>query len=430
MRRIDMKYGKDEIAIELPKAWEEQIEIIGAPPENHVFRAEDDRAMILDALDHPHGSPPLESLVSPGDNVVIVTSDISRPMPTDKVLPPVIERLLAANVAPEDITVVFALGVHRPHTDAERETLLGSTSQLGIRAVDSNQEDVVHLGFTPRGTPVEVFRPVLDADHVVCLGNVEYHYFAGYSGGYKAILPGICTSRTVSHNHKMLSDPCSKAGIMEGNPVREDIDSVADLLSVDFIVNVVLDHRRQIASCVSGHPIEAHRRASRDLDEMNQIEIPTRADFVVAGAGGHPKDMNLYQAQKALEFATHFAREGAPILLVAACSEGYGNEVMAKWFREGEGPKSLLTRLREEFELGGHKAAMIARAVVRNPVWIVSDMSKRAVSDAFLRYVTHDAGQPIRLPAELINHIQDGWQNDSQIYVLPNAASMLARVTD
>lgn len=425
-----MKYGKKRIGIELPKAWNTHIEIIGAPPKNRAVHAEDESAMIQDALGHPHGSPTLESMISPGESVVIITSDISRPMPTNRVLPPVIERLLAADVAPEDITIVFALGIHRSHTTAERESLLGSTAQLGIRAVDSDQEDVVHLGYTPHGTPVEVFRPVAEADHIVCLGNVEYHYFAGYSGGYKAILPGVCTSRTVTHNHKMLLDPCSKAGIMEGNPVREDVDSVASLLPVDFIVNVVLNHRGQIAFCASGHPIEAHRRAIRELDQMNRIEIPTQAPFVVAGAGGHPKDMNLYQAQKALEFATHFAREGAPILLVAACSEGYGNETMTKWFREGAGPQSLLERLRDEFELGGHKAAMIARAVARNPVWMVSDMPESSVREAFLRYVPREESQPVRLPRELVNYVERQWQKNSPVYVLPNAASMLARITD
>ncbi|MFP4200527.1 MAG: nickel-dependent lactate racemase [Clostridia bacterium] len=430
MLHFDLKYGKGRIGIELPEAWEEHIDIIGAPADNDTDHPQDEDTIIRDALDHPRGCPPLESMVSPGESVVVITSDISRPMPTYKVLPPVIERLFAAGAAPEDITIVFALGIHRKHTAAEREALLGSAAHTGIRAVDSNPEDVVHLGFTPRGTPVEVFRPVVEADRVVCLGNVEYHYFAGYSGGYKAVLPGVCNSRTVTHNHRMLLDPRSKAGVMDGNPVKEDIDSVADLLPVDFIVNVVLDRRGLITFCASGHPIEAHRRASEKLDEMNQVEIPTRADFVVAGAGGHPKDMNLYQAQKALEFATNFALEGAPILLLAACPEGYGNEAMKKWLQGGQSPRDLLDRLRNEFQLGGHKAAMIARAVIRNPVWMVSDMPETVVREAFFEHVPRDGGRSVTLPAELANRIEDRLGEDSAIYVLPNAASILARVRD
>ena len=413
----------------MPDALSPRLQLIGPPDpssDDPTLEARDEAHIISDALDHPIGSPPLEDIVKAGERIAIVTSDISRPMPTSRVLPLMLRRLLSAGLRPKDITVVFGLGIHRQHTLDEQRTLLGECVDSGITFIDSNPDDVLHLGYTPAGTPVNATRAVVTADRIVCLGNVEYHYFAGYSGGYKTILPGICDAETVTHNHRMMTDTQSRAGILEGNPVRADIDSVQYILPADFLLNVVLDSSRKISFCAAGHPIEAHRRAAAALDARNRVPIGRRGDLVIAGAGGHPKDMNLYQAQKALEFALDFARPGSPILLVAACPEGYGNETMARWFDGAGDPDDLMERLQRQFELGGHKAAMIARAVKRNPVWFATEMEDDLTLKAFLVPVPACQGH-FTLPSEILARIEGSANSGGPIYIIPNAASILAR---
>ena len=166
-----------------------------------------------------------------GEKIAIVTSDITRPMPTWVVMPPLLEELYSAGVRPEDITLVFALGSHRPHTEAEQRHLgRGSRPLPQITCVDSDVTDCVHVGVTARGTPVDIDRRVAEADRRICLGNIEYHYFAGYSGGAKAIMPGVSTRAAIQSNHSRMVEADARAGKLAGNPVREDLEEAAAMV--------------------------------------------------------------------------------------------------------------------------------------------------------------------------------------------------------
>ena len=163
-----------------------------------------------------------------------------------------------AGIRDDDITVVFGLGSHRAHTPQERAQLAGDAVSRRVHCTDSDPNDVAVIGHTNRGTPVAVFRPVLAADVRVCLGVIEYHYFAGYSGGYKTVIPGVAGLETIQRNHCMMTQPEARAGKLTGNPVREDIDEAGAMVGVDFILNVILDEAHQIVSAVAGHPQLAH----------------------------------------------------------------------------------------------------------------------------------------------------------------------------
>ena len=176
------------------------------------------------AMTAPIGSPRLRNIVRPGERIAIVTSDITRPMPTWIVMPVLLDELYAAGVSRKDITLVFALGSHRPHTDEERRRLAGERAWNEIACLDSDPEDCVCLGVTAAGTPVDVTRTVAEADRRICLGNIEYHYFAGYSGGFKAIMPDISRRDAIQSNHSMMVLPEARAGNLEDNPVRRDIE--------------------------------------------------------------------------------------------------------------------------------------------------------------------------------------------------------------
>lgn len=339
---------------------------------------------IAHALQYPIASPRLREIVRPGEKVAIVTSDITRPFPTAMVLPHILKELQAAKVNLKDVVVVLGLGIHRPHTEAEREKLIGMPlSTLSCR--DSDPSDCLRLGFTRRGTPVDIFRPVAEADRRICLGNIEYHYFAGYSGGAKAILPGVSSLEAIQNNHRMMVLDESATGVLEGNPVREDIEEVAEFLPIDFILNVVLDENKQVVRAVAGHYQKAHRQGCRFLDQLYRVAIPRPADIVLVSAGGFPKDLNLYQAQKALENAQHAVKPGGVIILLASCREGLGEKVFQRWMMEADCPQDLLDRINRGFELGGHKAAAIARVLKKASVYLVSSLEPALVEKIFCK---------------------------------------------
>ncbi len=336
------------------------------------------------ALEEPIGSKRLSELVKPGEKTVIITSDITRPMPSKLVLPSVVDELLKAGLTYEDITIVFALGNHRKQTEDEKKYLVGEDIYNKIKCIDSDVSKCKMLGVTERGTPVEIFDVVAEADRRICLGNIEFHYFAGYSGGAKAIMPGVSTRAAIQANHSRMVLNEARAGAIEDNPVRLDIEEVVRFVPVDFIVNVVLDEKKNIIKAVAGHPVEAHREGCKFLDGLYKAVIPEKADIVITTPGGYPKDINLYQAQKALDNAKHAVRDGGIIILLAACTEGYGEEVFERWVSSSGSPDDLINGIKSNFELGGHKAAAIALVEKKAKVFMVTDMSDDLVQKLYM----------------------------------------------
>ena len=337
------------------------------------------------ALTQPVGSPPLRELVRPGEKIAIVTSDITRPVPTWRIMPAVLDELYAAGCRAEDLLLVFALGSHRHHTEEEKQHLAGERAWAEIRCIDSDGSDCVHLGVTANGTPVDIFRPVAEADKVICIGNIEYHYFAGYSGGAKAIMPGVSTREAIQANHSKMIRQEACAGRLKGNPVREDIEEAGSILGIDFIVNVVLDEHKEIIRAFAGDVTKAHRAGCAFLDTLYTKPIRRRADIVLVSQGGAPKDLNLYQTQKALDNAKHAVRDGGIIILVGSCREGLGEKTFEEWLTSAPDPHSLIDRIEREFKLGGHKAAAIAMVQERAEIYLVSEMEPAFVRSLFMK---------------------------------------------
>jgi len=345
-----------------------------------------EEAEVRRALEEPIGTPRLREIVKPGEKIAIVTSDITRPMPTAKVMPVLLDELYAAGVDAKDVTLVFALGSHRKQTIDEQRKLAGERAWTEITCADGDAFDCVHMGTTSRGTPVDIVRIVAEADRRICLGNIEYHYFAGYSGGAKAIMPGVSTRDAIQSNHQRMVESSACAGRLEGNPVREDIEeAVSRFCPVDFIVNVVLDEHKQIVKAFSGDVVLAHRAGCRFLDSLYRTEIPARADIVVVSQGGYPKDLNLYQTQKALDNAKHAVKKGGVIILVGSCREGLGEGVFEQWMTQSPSPDAMIERIGQDFQLGGHKAAAIAMVLRDAEIFLVSEMEPSFVKSIFLK---------------------------------------------
>lgn len=377
--KLKFGYGTGMQTVEVPE--ENLLAELHANEMTHEHHGEE---AVQYALAHPIGSPKLQELAKAGQKIAIVTSDISRPLPSYQVLPHVLDELHAAGVRKEDITVVFGLGSHRKQTPEEMEKLVGTRCYNEVRCVDSDPDDCIDMGYTKLGTPVDITRTVAEADFRICLGNIEFHYFAGYSGGAKAIMPGVSTPEAIQANHRMMVRDDAFAGRLIGNPVREDIEEAGSICGIDFIVNVVLDEHKHIVHAVAGDVTAAHRSGCEYLDRMYRKSIPERADIVLVSQGGAPKDANLYQTQKALDNAKHAVKKGGTIILMGACQEGLGSTTFEKWLKEASTAHDLVDRVAEDFQLGGHKAAAIAMVLENADVILVSEMDPDFVRSIFL----------------------------------------------
>jgi nickel-dependent lactate racemase len=373
MPTYHLPHGRGQVPVSLPDG-----KVLGIL-EPHRPAQPPSEGLLRNALDQPIGSRPLRQLGRPGQRVSIVTSDVTRPCPSDRLLPAILDELETAGVRDEDITIVMALGLHRPMSQPEMEAAVGNDTYRRVRVINHDPSDVVRLGITSAGTPIEIFRPVVEADLRICLGNLELHYFAGYSGGAKAIMPGCASRAAVQANHAMMVRPEAAAGRLDGNPVRADLEEGAAMVGIDFILNVVADGQHRILGAVAGEVTAAHRQGCEMVARQAMVPVPELAEIVLASAGGYPKDIDLYQAQKALDNAAHAVREGGVIVLLAECPEGFGNQTFETWLRDARSPDEVLERLREGFLLGGHKAAAVARVLRRTRVYLVSSMTEQAV---------------------------------------------------
>ena len=342
-------------------------------------------AEVKRSLKNPIGTNKINEIVKKGEKIVIITSDITRPLPSYKILPSILEELYEIGVVKEDITIVFALGSHRPHTKEEMIQLVGERVYNEIRCIDSDSNDCIRKGMTKGGTPVDIFRVVAEADRRICIGNIEYHYFAGYSGGSKAIMPGVSTPNAIQANHSNMVLEDAKVGKLIGNPVRDDLNEAIKYCPIDFIVNVVLNEKKEIIYSVAGDFIKAHKVGCEFLDKIYKKELKEKADIVITSQGGSPKDMNLYQVQKALENAKHAIKDGGIIILVGSCNEGLGNRTLEQWMTEANSPDELITRIKENFTLGGHKAAAIALVLKKAQIFMVSEMDTDLVRSIFMK---------------------------------------------
>lgn len=385
-----------------------------------VAATENAQAIIRRAMAQPIASPRLRELVKPGQKVVVLASDITRPCPTHLMLPEVMAELDEAGVDRENATVVFGLGIHRGHTPEERRRLAGEQMYDSVRCIDSDPDDVVRVGTTRRGTPVDVFRTVVEADIRVALANIDPHYFAGYSGGSKSLVPGVCGRATIEANHSLMLEPGAAPGRLNGNPVRGDIEEAAALVGIDFILNVILDESKTVVGAVAGHVTHAHRQGCGLADRMFKVTIPGRAAIVVASPGGHPKDLNVYQAQKALDNAAQAVRPGGVIVLVASCVEGYGERVFEEWITAAASPASVVERIRRQFQLGGHKAAAIARVAMESRIFLVSDLPETMV-----RRLWMEPFPSAQAALDAALHDQDP---GAQVILMPYAGSTLPAV--
>ncbi len=318
---IKLAYGREDLWIELPD--DAPMTVIEPQP---VPGLPDERAAIREALRSPRGTHPLHEIIKPEDTIAIVFSDLTRPMPNERVLPPLLDELARAGLPDEQITLINGLGTHRPQTREELAQMLGHELVERYRIVqhDAWADDLVAAATNRAGHTVRVHRAYVEASIRILTGFIEPHFFAGFSGGPKAVLPGIADIDAILDNHSgaLLSDPHATWAITDTNPVWEEMRDVARATAPDFLLNVTLNQQREITGIFAGAMLDAHRAGVAFVRETAMQPVPEPFDIVITSNSGYPLDLNLYQAVKGMSAAAQIVRPGGHIIIAAQCWDG------------------------------------------------------------------------------------------------------------
>ena len=348
---------------------------------------DDPVAAVARSLDTPIDSASLGEIIAEYrvPRVAIIVNDITRPVPYRYILPPLMKQL--ETVPPDKIDFIVATGIHRGQTDREHRELYSDEIVDTYRVTNHDcDRGLVDFGTLGDGTPLSINERVAAADVVVGTGMISLHYFAGYSGGRKAIVPGVSGRDIITRSHSMMVDPRAQCGCIADNPVSDMMLEGARRIPRLFIVNVVTNSKKEIVRVVSGHMEKAWKEGVEVCRDMFCYPMDRKYPVVIASAGGYPKDINVYQAQKALEYASYATEEGGTIVLVAECGEGYGEATFERWMKEASNPEEVLDRMNGGFELGGHKAFAIARTVCEKDVVLVSGLTVERVENLFCHW--------------------------------------------
>ncbi len=367
-------------------------------------------------------SPPIDDLFSAGDSVLIVVSDATRATGSAQIINLLVRRLIQSGVAPPDIAIIFATGIHRRVTDDERVELLTPFIAQRVRTLHHDAYDaasLVSLGVTDRGTPVEINRALKDFSHIVITGAIGFHYFAGFTGGRKSICPGLASAGTIEATHMLALDFETgerRAGVgtgaLDGNAVNQECERVAALIEPRFSVNAVVDQRGRVVRVYAGHWRAAHRVGCEEYLTTHSVGIAERRELVIVSCGGSPWDINLIQAHKALEMAAQANTEGGTIVLLAECGDGFGRADFLKWFAEKDS-RSLAARLREGYEVNGQTAWSLLTKAERHTILLISDLPDEQVRRMRM------------IPAHSLDDVMNQIDNASEGFILPRGAALM-----
>jgi len=377
-----LPYGKTDVCVRVPAR-----NLIGSIEPRERPACPDAKAEVERALTEPVpvGTRRLSEIALPESKVAIVVDDATRKAPSYDMLLPVLAELNLAGVRDENITVIFGCGTHRPVTPDEAKMLLGEEALKRVKTVshDCKATDLISVGATSHGNKVMLNRVFAEADVRVLLGDVNFHYYAGYGGGRKSVLPAIAGEESIKLNHALMLNANARTGVLESNPVHEDMTEAARLAKVDFVVNVVTNSKCEIVQAFAGEPETAFQECVKACDDMFRVTVDRRADIVVVSCGGHPADINLYQAYKAVDGALEAVKRGGVIVLVAECPEGHGNQVFYDWMVKFQDLKTVEREIKRNFVLGGHKAYYLLKALQNHQIILVSSLPDYYATNIF-----------------------------------------------
>jgi lactate racemase len=389
MADIDLKYGHESFLLDYDP---DRFEILGAT--SNATSLSD--AEIGDKLDQSIDSPPLEEIISPGETVLIVVPDATRQTGSGQIVNLIVRRLIANGTAPHELSIIFATGIHRKVTQEEKAAILTPFILQRIKTLDHDPRDLiqtVRLGETSGGITVELNRVALEHDHVIAVGGVTFHYFAGFTGGRKLICPGLASSRTIAATHKLAFD-CETltrrdgvdTAMLDGNAVHEAFVKAAAFAPPSFAINTITNDDGTIADLFCGDWLTSHRAACDAYAAQHTISISEKRDLVIVSCGGYPYDLNMIQAHKALEAASHACNDDGTIILLAECSDGLGRDDFINWFEAGNSA-ALAKKLCEKYQVNGQTAWSLLKKAERFDVRICADLDRTTVEKMRLKKI-------------------------------------------
>jgi nickel-dependent lactate racemase len=425
--KVHLPYGRRVLEVDLPA----QAQVL--LPERVAALARPEEA-VRQALRQPIGSPPLAELVRPADRVAIVFSDITRPTPNHIILPAILAELAARGVPKENFVLINATGMHRPNTREELIAMLGQEVVDGYRIVQHDARDRGQQAFlskNERGAEIWINGDYMRADVRILTGFVEPHMFAGYSGGGKAVLPGIADAEIIMSNHggPMLAHPRATWCQTEGNPVFEEARRVALATQPAFIVNVTLNERKEVTGVFAGEMIQAHDAGIAFAERAYVQPLRQRYDIVVSTNMGYPADINLYQSVKGMSVAAQAVKEGGAIVLAAECADGLGQAHYAEMLAWRETPRELLDMVLEPgfAELEQWAIQCQTMVQVRADVYLYSSMSAEQTRRTHLKHCP-DIGETVAALSEDFRRRNGG--REPTILVLPFGQLAVPQVRD
>jgi len=418
MKTFTIPYGRGSIEFELPDRylvdWIAPTEISPAPnPIQEVYNA----------LACPAGRCSLEDFRG-SQSAAIAINDKTRPVPHEFLLPPLLDHLDQMGISPENTLFIVATGTHVPMKKSELGTILpqGILDRYPAISHDcDNPDQLTHLGYTQSGTPVAINRLFLNADLRIVVGDIEPHHFMGFSGGVKTAAIGLAARETINHNHAMLTHPNARTAVFDQNPMRQDVEEIGGMASVHFALNAILNEEKQIVHVVAGDPRAVMQTGIPLSQSICQVASQGEYDLVIASPGGHPKDINFYQAQKGLTHAAMLTRDGGCVILAAECAEGEGSQAYTSWMDGMRNFSDVMDRFaREGFQVGPHKAFQVARIGSRVRIILVSEIPSARV-EKLLLHTADSVGNAI---FEELKHLEPG----CRIAILPRAVSTIPSI--
>jgi nickel-dependent lactate racemase len=417
MPTIELRYGKSRIPFQYD---EDRFEILGS--EKHSVPLAD--AEIGARFDAPVASKPLEEIINEGESVLIVVPDATRRTACGQIVNLLVRRLIAAGVMPFNIRIIFATGIHRKVTDEEKRELLTPFIFQRITTLDHTAKDLMQLaGLESKqfvnfgeinGAPVELNRALVEHDHVILVGGVTFHYFAGFTGGRKLICPGLASAATIAATHRLAFDCATKTrragvgtGLLDGNAVHEAFMQVAAKINPAFCVSAITNDKGEAVEVFAGDFVAAHRAACEFYAADHTIKVPEKRDLVVVSCGGAPHDLNMIQAHKALEAAASACNEGGTILFFAECEDGLGRNDFLDWFNV-ENSAQLAENLCAAYQVNGQTAWSLLNKAERFNIKIVTSLDEAQTRPMRL----HKARSPEEFSLD----------KDKKAYILPFGA--------
>ncbi len=376
---IEIPYGRTKLRV---PEWVPDAEDILMPGP---FDDTEPEVILNDALDNPIDSQPVEEMFSPGDRLLCVIPDMTRRAAVSSYLPLLLKRLEEAGHLPQDINILVGLGIHRPMKVEELAEHVGQWVKDRYSVINhdpDNADELSYIGDTPGGIPVSVNSMAVRADGIILTGGVTYHYFAGYGGGRKGILPGIASRQTCIDNHKLVVrwrrgelNGELGPGVLMGNPIHEQMLWACSVLPRVFSLNVVTDPDGRVFHASAGEVASAHQRACKALDRAFRKTLEKKGKLVLAGAGGWPKDLNFVQAHKSLYSAHRAVDEEGVVILAASCDDGAGHPDMMSWFRKCKTDGQWLRALDSRYQINGQTAYSTWLRANRTKTCLVSELS-------------------------------------------------------